>query len=57
MHVHGTASRILEIVIRNQLALIKDKLLCHWHSGFLIVFFAVLLGEEDPDQDVETEPK
>ena len=27
--VHRTASWISEIVIRNQLALIKDELLCH----------------------------
>ena len=33
MHVHVTASRISEILIRNQLALIKDELLCHCHSG------------------------
>ena len=31
--MHRTASWISEILIRNQLALIKDELLCHWHSG------------------------
>ena len=29
MHVHRAASRISEILIRNQFALIKDELLCH----------------------------
>ena len=33
VHVNRTASWISEILIRNQLALIKDELLCHWHSG------------------------
>ena len=33
--VHKTASRILEILICNQLALIKDELLCHWDCGLL----------------------
>ena len=36
MHVHITASRISEILIRNQPALIKDERLCHWHSGCLL---------------------
>ena len=29
MHVHRTASRISEILIRNQLALIKDEFVYH----------------------------
>ena len=29
VHVHRTASRISEILILDQLALIKDELLCH----------------------------
>ena len=32
--MHRTASRISDILIRNQLALIGDELLCHRHSGF-----------------------
>ena len=34
VHVHRAASRISEILIRYQLALIKDDLLCHLHSCF-----------------------
>ena len=37
--VHRTASQISEISIRNQLALIKDELQCHWHSGFVSLSF------------------
>ena len=29
------SSRISEILICNQLALIENELLCHWHSGYL----------------------
>ena len=29
VHVHRTASWISEILIRNQLALIEDELVCH----------------------------
>ena len=32
--MHRTASQISELLICNQLALIKDELLCHWHSDF-----------------------
>ena len=37
VHMHRTASRIIisEILIRNQLALIKDELLCH--SGLICI--------------------
>ena len=40
VHVHRTASWIS--LIRNQLALIKDELLCHWHS-VLLLFSGLLL--------------
>ena len=36
MHVHIIVSRISEILFRNQLALLKDELLCHWHSGYVV---------------------
>ena len=43
--MHKTASWISEILIRNQLALIKDELLCHWHSGYfyMLIYFSYYL--------------
>ena len=37
-HVHYFSSRISEILICNQVALIEDELLCDWHSGLRLYF-------------------